>query len=181
MFPLQTLNYCCCLQQLSASPNMSHLIHQVSVSSQQGSPSRRQMAGRYWFDQVGGRAGSALDEPMKYESEHEISSSMALGNVNKSKIGKVRDSRVWEEVKSWWVMWECESEHTWGSSRMQLGQALFDTHAKFLYKLCYNLSVIIGAFISHERGGVQSLEIHYKICEPTETFTKNRSISTKSR
>ena len=64
---------------------------------------------------------------------------------------------------------------------MQLGQASFDTHAKFLYKLCYNLSVIIGAFISHERGGVQSLEIHYKICEPTETFTKNRSISTKSR
>ena len=52
------------------------------------------MAGSYWFDQVGGRAGSALDEPMKYESEHEISLSMALGNVNKSKIGKVRDSRV---------------------------------------------------------------------------------------
>ena len=52
------------------------------------------MAGRYWFDQVGGRAGSALDEPMKYESEHEISLSMALGNVNKSKIGKVRDLRV---------------------------------------------------------------------------------------
>ena len=78
-------------------------------------------------------------------------------------------------------MRECESECTRGSSRIQLGQALFDTHAKFLYKLCYNLSVIIGAFISHEMGGVQSWKICYKICEPTETFAKNRSISTKKQ
>ena len=57
---------------------------------------------------------------------------------------------------------------------------LYSIHARVLYKLCYNLSVIIGAFISHERGGVQSWKIHYKNCEPTETFAKDRSISTKS-
>ena len=69
---------------------------------------------------------------------------------------------------------------TWGNLRVQLRQALFDTCVWVLYKLCYNLSVIIGAFISHERGGVQSWKIHYKNCEPTETFAKDRSISTKS-
>ena len=58
-----------------------------------------------WFDQVGSKAGSALDEPTKYKSEREISSSMALGECQQeSEISKARDLRVREEVESWRAM-----------------------------------------------------------------------------
>ena len=64
------------------------------------------MAQAEWFDQVGSRAGSVLDEPTKYGSKHEISSSMALGNDNKFEISKAQDLRVGEGIESWRAMRE---------------------------------------------------------------------------
>ena len=65
----------------------------------------------WWFDQVGGRAGSALDKLMKYGSKRKISLLMALGNVNEFEINKVRDLRVGERCENKGES-ECEKVHT---------------------------------------------------------------------
>ena len=102
--------------------------------------------GRYWFEQVGNRAESAFDEPMKSSPS---ARSVCRWRWESDETSEARDSRVREEVESWQAMRECESEcekvHT-GEFKSTTGQ-VYSVHERgFLYMLCYNHQSSQGLF-----------------------------------
>ena len=99
-----------------------------------------------WFDQVGNRAESAFDEPMKSSPS---ARSVRRWRWESDETSEARDSRVREEVESWRAIRECESKRekcTRGNFRVQLGQVYSVYERGFLYMLCYNHQSSQGLF-----------------------------------